>query len=124
MSAYFRIIQEMESQVSTGRWDNLDQFFAKDLTYLVGHLDAKTGTEGLKQHMTWQNQLVEWKGHEIHLVAEKDNALIIEVTSFFHRHEDGTDIKLPCTDIYRFNENDKVFDWRVYADITPFKVNW
>ena len=122
--AYFEIVQTMESQVSTGQWDNLDQFFSSDLTYIVGHLAPKAGVNGLRQHMNWQSQLVTWKGHDTHLVTVKDNALIVEVTSFFHRHEDATDIHLPCMDIYRFNDNNKIFDWRVYADITPFKVKW
>lgn len=74
--------------------------------------------------MEWQNPLVRWDGHEIHLYTFKDDTLIVEAASLFYRFEDDTDIKLPCTDIYRFNSEDKIYDWRVCADIFSFKLSW
>ncbi|MEM1134796.1 MAG: nuclear transport factor 2 family protein [Bacteroidota bacterium] len=116
----FDIVKQMEEDVGTEKWETLQQYFTPTFSYKVGSLEPKIGIEGLKEYMLWQNTLVHWKGHEIHLIAKVDNALIVEVTSFFHRLVDNKRITLPCTDIYRFDDL-KITDWRVYADISIFK---
>lgn len=118
-SKLFDHVLRMEKAVGEGEWNSLQDFFSDDLKYTVGNRPTKHGIDGLKEYMSWQSSLVQWKGHEIHLITEVDNTLIIEVTSFFYRHKDKTEISVPCTDIYRFRE-DKIYDWRVYSDISFF----
>ena len=118
--ASFTIVKKMEEDVGRAKWDQLDEYFTDDFKYTVANLETKHGVLGLREYMDWQNARVQWKGHEIHLVAEKGDALIVEVTSFFSRVADSQDFSMPCTDIYRFR-GEKIYDWRVYADISAFK---
>ncbi|MCG8384746.1 MAG: nuclear transport factor 2 family protein [Cytophagales bacterium] len=120
LPARFTIVKKMEEDVGRSKWDQLNGYFSDDFRYTVANLNTKNGIVGLKEYMQWQNSRVQWKGHEVHLIAEKGDALIVEVTSFFFRIADGHDFSMPCTDIYRFR-GDKIYDWRVYADISAFK---
>ncbi|TRX62588.1 nuclear transport factor 2 family protein [Fulvivirga sp. M361] len=118
-SKLFECVKKMEEDVGMKKWDQLAVYFTDDFKYKVANKPVAHGVEGLKQYMLWQNALVLWKGHEIHLVAEQDHVLVVEVTSFFQRLADEKVISIPCTDIYRFRGK-KIYDWRVYADISWF----
>ncbi len=115
----FNIVKKMENDVGLGKWDELDIYFTDDFKYRVANTSERHGVKGLRAYMLWQNTLVQWKGHDIHLITEQENALVVEVTSFFHRLADEKDISIPCTDIYRFRGT-QIYDWRVYADISWF----
>ncbi|MFQ6547450.1 nuclear transport factor 2 family protein [Aestuariibius sp. 2305UL40-4] len=116
-------VEAMERAVGLGDWDLAAEYLAPDLVYRCAGLPARQGVQGLRDHMAAQGKLVRWEGHETHLAWEKDGIVVIEVTSFFHRQEDGARISVPCTDIYRFDEKGRIADWGVYADISVFRAD-
>ncbi|MEM8967307.1 MAG: nuclear transport factor 2 family protein [Bacteroidota bacterium] len=113
------IVQKMEQLVGQGDWAAAANYFTPQALYKVADREPVYGITGIEQYMSWQNSLVQWKGHDMKLVVSQDNTLVVEVDSFFFRLKDQTNIVVPCTDIYRF-EGNKIGDWRVYANISAF----
>ena len=112
-------IVAMETTVGQGRWGQAGDFLASNLSYRVGARPPTYGVDAFRQYMELQFSVVDWIGHTTHLEAlsQDQDAVIIEVTSHFRRKVDGVDFDLPCCDIYRFDGDDKICDWRVYSDI-------
>ena len=115
------LVEAMEQRVGQGQWEVAADYFTPEAVYKVADRLPVYGIEGIRQHMQWQNHLVQWKGHDVKLIISEDNVVVIEVDSFFFRLEDQSDITVPCTDIYRF-EGTKISDWRVYANISAFQL--
>ncbi|WKN40768.1 nuclear transport factor 2 family protein [Tunicatimonas pelagia] len=113
------IVQTMERLVGQSDWVAAANYFTPQALYKVADREPVYGIEDIEHYMVWQNSLVQWKGHDMKLVVSQDNALVVEVDSFFFRLKDQANIVVPCTDIYRF-EGSKINDWRVYANISAF----
>ncbi|MEM7550575.1 MAG: nuclear transport factor 2 family protein [Bacteroidota bacterium] len=117
---FYEIVLKMEAEIGKGNWAQAVQFFTVEFSYRVGNNRFFKGVEGLRSYMEWQNSLVRWVGHDVHLIALKDQNLIVEVTSHFERVIDKSPFSIPCTDIYRFKQ-DQIYDWRVYTDTSIFQ---
>ena len=117
--AQVQAIETMEALIGQDDWAGATQFFTPDVTYKVAALEAVRGVAGIREYMQWQNKLVHWQGHTIHLKMNANDIVVVEVDSHFLRLADGTLFTLPCTDIYRM-QGLKISDWRVYADISLF----
>ena len=111
-------VAAMEAMLGRGDWAGAREYLVEDVRYAVGARDPVTGIDGIRDYLEAQAKIVRWTGHEVALVteAEKGNTVIIEVTSLFERVADAAKLRLPCTDIYRF-EDGRIRDWRVYADL-------
>ena len=112
-------VEAMEAAVGRGLWAEASAFFTEDARYQVADRPPYHGVEGIRTYMTWQRNLVDWTGHTPRMMIQHDRTVIIEVLSHFKRHADGQELRVPCTDIYRF-DGDRIFDWRVYADVSLF----
>ncbi len=120
-SALTKRVEDMEAAIGQGNWDAAAAFFTPDAQYRVGHRDPVIGIDGIKGYMLWQTQHVRWDGHTIHMMFSRDNTAIFEVTSHFTRLSDGVALRVPCTDIYRF-DGSRIADWRVYSDTAAFNA--
>ncbi|MEM8854688.1 MAG: nuclear transport factor 2 family protein [Pseudomonadota bacterium] len=114
-----QFVEDMEAAVGTGDWAAAAQYFTDDVLYRVGHRPPVTGVSGIKDYMEWQNSVVHWQGHTTRSKFSRGPVAYFEVESHFARVADGKEILLPCTDIYTFRD-DRIADWRVYADISAF----
>ena len=112
-------IAEMERHVGLGDWNSAAPFFTENVHYQVAGRGTFSGFDGLRRYMNWQRKLVTWTGHTPQMMIEHEGVVIIEVISHFRRLQDGAELAIPCTDIYRF-EGDRICDWRVYADTAEF----
>lgn len=117
-------VRTLEALVGAGNWGRAAALLSPEaeggFTYRCAALAARSGVDGLRAHMEEQGRLVRWEGHDVHLEIDRGDLVIIEVTSRFLRLADGAALRVPCTDIWRFR-GDRVADWRVYADISPFR---
>ena len=112
-------IVAMETTIGQGHWDKAGQYLASDLYYRVGARPPTRGIPAFRSYMELQFSVVDWLGHTTHLEAfcDHENAVVVEVTSRFRRKSNGTEFDLPCADIYRFDQDDRICDWRVFSDI-------
>ncbi|MEJ6394045.1 nuclear transport factor 2 family protein [Gymnodinialimonas sp. 2305UL16-5] len=115
-------VTQMEQAVGSGDWDAARPFLHPQIRYTVGGRPTVTGIAALRDYMEHQLTQVRWVGHEVRMVVETEDTAIIEVVSLFERRSDGAPLRLPCTDIYRF-EDDLIADWRVYADLQVIGVS-
>lgn len=118
-SGLIELVVEMERAVGQRRWLDAAHFFTRDCIYKVADRPEFRGIAGIEHYMNWQNSVVQWLGHVPRMAIQHGSTVIIEVESNFKRLSDQADIKVPCTDIYRF-EDTRIYDWRVYADISLF----
>lgn len=114
-------VAEMEAALGRGDWLAANDYLHPAIRYRVGALPAVTGIDAVRAYMEHQARHVTWVGHEMQLEIEAEDVAIIEVISLFDRVSDGARIRLPCTDIYRF-EDGLIADWRVYADLRMLGV--
>ncbi len=114
-----RHVESMESMIGQQNWDEAARYVARDIRYQVAHKQAQHGIEGIKSYMSWQYSLVHWDGHDVRSKFSRGNIVFIEVMSHFTRLVDNAKLRVPCTDVYTF-ENDLIADWRVYADTSVF----
>ena len=119
--AQVQAIETMEKLIGREDWAGAAYYFTPDVTYKVAARETVHGVAGIRAYMAWQNQLVRWQGHTIHLIMNDSDVVIVEVDSHFLRVANDTRFTLPCTDIYRM-EGLKIKDWRVYADISLFNL--
>ncbi len=120
-SSLTKAVEAMEATIGQGDWDAAAKFFTADVSYRVGHRDPVRGVDGIKSYMEWQTQHVRWDGHTLHMMFSRDDVAIFEVSSHFTRLNDGAQLRVPCTDIYRFRDG-LIADWRVYSDTAAFAI--
>ncbi len=113
------LVEQMEAAVGQGQWEAAHAFFTPNARYQVGARAPVFGLDGIKTYMGWQAERVRWDGHDLRMKFSRGNTAVFEVISHFTRISDGTELRLPCTDIYMF-EGERIADWRVYADMTIF----
>ena len=107
----------MEKTVGQGNWSKAEEYLSPQLKYRVGARPILTGVPAFRQYMELQASVVDWIGHTTHLEAMEGDAVVIEVTSHFKRRSDQHEFDLPCCDIYRFDKEERIYDWKVFADI-------
>ena len=113
------VVLEMERLIGEDDWAAAAAHFTPSVAYYVGAQAPRRGIGGIRDYMIEQNRFAKWVGHEPRKMVEIENAVIIEVDSFFVRLADEKRITLPCTDIYRFDDM-QIDEWRVYSDLSAF----
>lgn len=115
-------IEAMERAVMSRDIDAAEQFLQPDVAYTVGAQATVVGVPAVLRYIAQQERVARWIGHTLRSAWHFEDAIIVEVTSHFARVSDGGEISLPCTDIYRLRDG-RVADWRVYADMSPFRAS-
>ena len=114
-----KFVEAMEHAVVAGDKAAALRYLTDDVLYTVGALQPLRGIDAVIAAVAAQGRRVRWDGHTFRAAWVGDGALVVEVESHFTRVADGRRISFPCADIDRFRD-EKIFDWRVYADMSPF----
>jgi hypothetical protein len=101
------------------RWDEFLPFFSKDLLYKVGAAPPLHGPQAARDWLAAVYTKIKFIGHDVRGIWEFGNVVIIEMDANYTAIDDGSFLQVPCCDIYRFDENGLIKEWRVYPDASP-----
>ncbi len=108
---------EMEAAGGEHNWDYFQTFFIDDVMFKVGASEEGRGWKVIADYLSWLYSVAEpqlpftFRG-----TWDLPDTVIVEMDAKYVRRSDGKPIAFPCTDILRFDANNKVREWRVYPD--------
>ena len=111
------LVMKMEQAGGEFKWDYFQTFFTDDVLFKVGASEEGRGWKTIADYLTWLYAIAEpqlpftFRG-----TWDLPDTVIIEMDAKYIRRSDGKPVSFPCTDILRFDENNKVNEWRVYPD--------
>ena len=111
------LVMEMEQAGGEFNWDYFQTFFTDDVMFKVGASEEGRGWKTIADYLTWLYSIAEpqlpftFRG-----TWDLPGTVIIEMDAKYIRLSDRKPVSFPCTDILRFDENNKVTEWRVYPD--------
>jgi limonene-1,2-epoxide hydrolase len=103
------------------KWDEFMPYFRKDLFYKVGAAEPLHGVQACRDWLDNVYTKLEFTSHDVRGAWENDNIVIIEMDANYNVIGENRTVTVPCCDIYRFDENGLIKEWRVYPDAS--KVN-
>jgi limonene-1,2-epoxide hydrolase len=109
-------VADMVTVLMAHKWDEFQTFFSKDLFYKVGAAPPVHGPQAASDFLAGVYTKLNFTGHDIRGMWEIDNVVIIEMDANYTAIADGSFVQVPCCDIYRFDENGLINEWRVYPD--------
>ncbi|MEA5574983.1 nuclear transport factor 2 family protein [Anabaena sp. UHCC 0451] len=108
---------EMETAGGSFDWDKFQTYFTDDITFRVGASEEGHGWKVIADYLTWFYSIAEPQlPFDFRGTWDLPGVVIIEMDAKYIRRIDGKPISFPCTDILKFNENNKIYEWRVYPD--------
>lgn len=113
-----KFVEAMERAVMSGDKAAAVQYLTENVHYIVGARPALHGIDAVVSYIAEQNRIARWEGHTLRAAWMNDGVFVVEVESHFTRIADKRPISFPCLDIYRFKDG-RIYDWRVYADMSP-----
>jgi limonene-1,2-epoxide hydrolase len=116
-----KLVEAMEQAVAAGDKAAAARYLTHDVAYTVGARPVVRGIDAVIAYIAEQGLLARWEGHTLRAASMTNNTLVVEVQSHFTRVADNHAVSFPCADIYRF-KGEKIYDWRVYADMSPFRA--
>ncbi len=108
---------EMETAGGSFNWDKFKTYFTDNVTFRVGASEEGQGWQVIADYLTWFYSIAEpqlpfaFRG-----TWDLPGVVIIEMEAKYVRRNDGKPITFPCTDILKFDDNNKIYEWRVYPD--------
>lgn len=111
------LVMEMEQAGGEFNWDYFQTFFTENVLFKVGSAQEGRGWRAIANYLTWLYSIAEpqlpftFRG-----TWDLPGTVIVEMDAKYSRRKDGKAVSFPCTDILRFDENNKVKEWRVYPD--------
>jgi limonene-1,2-epoxide hydrolase len=104
-------------------WDQVRSHLAEDILYRPGSRPEIHGREEALQMMIETfTKFARFTGHRVRQVWEGQGRVAIEMDAIYRRIRDDKEFVIACTDIYRVEDN-KIREWRVYADVSPLFLN-
>jgi limonene-1,2-epoxide hydrolase len=113
--------KKMVEALTVEDWEAFYPFFTEDLFYKVGANKPLHGSKAAAGFLSNFYQIIKPTKHDIRGTWQIENTVIIEMDANYKRVSDGKKITVPCTDIYRFQE-DLIKEWRVYPDMSPVEA--
>jgi ketosteroid isomerase-like protein len=92
-----------------------------DIRLQFGSQEPTVGKEAFSAALEASLASVEGFRHEILEAWDVGQAVVLEMTVHYRRH-DGSSISLPCCNIFRLSAG-RIADYRVYMDIAPVYAN-
>jgi hypothetical protein len=112
----------MEAAAFSGNWEKFKSYLANDIYYFVGN------TTELHSPQAIVDYLIQFLAKELSiynleflLAYEDEQTVVTELSVKAVRVADNKHVVFPSVDIYRYRDDGKIYDWRVYA-IEPTHV--
>ena len=108
---------DMETAGGSFDWDKFQTYFTDDVVFRVGASEEGRGWKTIADYLTWFYGIAEPQlPFDFRGTWDLPGVVIIEMDAKYVRRTDSKPISFPCTDILKFNENNKIYEWRVYPD--------
>ena len=122
-SEQLQAITKLSEYVLNKDWEQAKTLLTDDILYRVGSSEPMYGKQAVVDFLSslfeTQAQLVR---HDVRKVLQEPDIISFEMDSKYIRNKDNHHLSIACCDIYRL-EGERVKEWRVYADMSPFYQN-
>lgn len=116
MPTKLEMVQTMEAAAFTGDWETFKSYLAPDVYYKVGNTAEVRGRQAVVDYLIkLLSSGLAINDLQIRAAWETDDTVILELNMGGLRYRDNKDVTYPCVDVYRFDDDDKIIDWRVYS---------
>lgn len=120
ISPQMQTVFALSENIMNEKWDKLPEYLTDDLLYKVGSSEPRHGAKAVGEF--FQEifaTFAKFIGHQPRKIWEEPGIITIEMDAFYELVPTKEKITVACCDVYRF-EGNKVKEWRVYADISPW----
>jgi alkylhydroperoxidase/carboxymuconolactone decarboxylase family protein YurZ/catechol 2,3-dioxygenase-like lactoylglutathione lyase family enzyme len=108
---------DMETAGGSFDWETFQTYFVDDVVFRVGASEEGHGWRVIADYLTWFYSIAEPQlPFDFRGTWDLPGVVIIEMDAKYVRRVDGKPISFPCTDILKFDDNNKIYEWRVYPD--------
>lgn len=120
MSPQVDTAANVANSVINGQWEELKQYLTDDIFYKVGSGEPVYGKQAVVDFLSnMVSTTAKFQSHNVRKIWDEPGIVAIEMDANYLRLRDQKKLKIACCDIYRMRDN-KVSEWRVYADMAPF----
>lgn len=119
-SEQLKAVSELAQSIIAQDWEKVKTYLTDDIFYTVGSSEPVYGPQAVVDFFerTFKNTAV-FYGHDIRKVWQELDIISIEMDAKYELVPSKDHVKIACCDIYRMRGN-KVSEWRVYADMSPW----
>ena len=119
----FQAVGELASAVIAQDWNKVKSYLSDDILYKVGSGEPRYGPQEVVEFFkdTFRNIAV-FTGHRVRKVWQEPDVITLEMDAYYEMVGSRKRVTIACCDIYRMRGN-KVSEWRVYADMSPWGVS-
>jgi len=122
MSSKLQSIKDMEAAAFSGNWEKFKTFLADDVYYFVGNKTELHSPQAIVDYLIqFLSKELAINNLEFLLAYEDESTVVTELRVSALRVADNKPVVFPTVDIYRYEKDGKIKDWRVYA-IEPTHV--
>lgn len=120
MSEQVQTAAAIANSVINAQWEEMKKHLTDDVFYKVGSSEPVYGKDAVVGFLSnLVSTTARFQSHNVRKIWEEPGIVVIEMDANYLRLQDRKKIKIACCDIYRMRDN-KVSEWRVYADMAPF----
>lgn len=117
-------VEAMIGELMKQDWPAFKPYFAKDVYYKVGVAQPIEGPDAIANFLSHVYSKLQPTSHDIRGIWEFGNVVIVEMDANYKVIEDGRPVTVPCCDVYRFDDNGLIKQWRVYPDASDVKIQF
>ncbi|MEA5619039.1 nuclear transport factor 2 family protein [Cronbergia sp. UHCC 0137] len=116
-----KVVGELSAAIMAEEWEKVKTYLTDDLLYKVGSGEPMYGPNAVVDFFkhTFKNT-AKFYGHDARKIWIEPDIITIEMDAKYEMVGSKKHVKVACCDIYRMRGN-KVSEWRVYADMTPWQ---
>jgi ketosteroid isomerase-like protein len=94
------------------------QFLAEDGAFIFGNMPAAKGRAAVAGAVKQFFSSISGIKHHIAGVWQEGDTVTVELEVSYTR-KDGKVVTLPCANIWKLNQQDKISDYRIFMDVNP-----
>ena len=119
-SEQLNAVGELSQAVMAQNWAKVKSYLTDDIFYKVGSGEARYGRQEVVDFFaqTFKTTAI-FTGHKVRKIWQEPDIITIEMDAYYEMVATGKQVTIACCDIYRMRGN-KVSEWRVYADMSPW----
>ncbi len=112
---------ELANAIVAQDWAKVKTYLTDDIYYKVGSTEPRYGRQEVVDFFadTFKTTAV-FTGHKVRKIWQEPDIITIEMDAYYKLVSSGRQVTISCCDIYRMRGN-KVSEWRVYADMSPWQ---
>ncbi|MBS3026171.1 MAG: nuclear transport factor 2 family protein [Dolichospermum sp. DET50] len=120
-SPQLQVVGELSAAIMAEDWEKVKTYLTDDLFYKVGSGEPMYGPNAVVDFFKHTfKTTAKFYGHDARKIWIEPDIITIEMDAKYEMVGSKKHVVVACCDIYRMRGN-KVSEWRVYADMTPWQ---